>query len=176
MAALKNIIATLAPALLFTACCATRHTADTVSDNRAADSVRVEVRERIVLVPDTVFVDIPRQTAERTTLADSSHLENDYAESDARINADGTLYHSLATKAQTKAVPTNKTVETKDSTAYRDRVVTQTRTVTKTVTVEKKLSWFQKTQIYGFWALIILFAIIYRRKIFQAVVRRIKNK
>ena len=31
------------------------------------DSTRIEVREKVIYVPDTVFIEIPAQTAERTT-------------------------------------------------------------------------------------------------------------
>ena len=50
------------------------------------DSVQVKVETRIEYVPDTVFIEIPAQTSERETADSTSHLENDYATSDARIN------------------------------------------------------------------------------------------
>ena len=49
------------------------------------DSIRTEVRKEIVFVPDTVYLAIPEQAAERTTRDSTSHLENDYATSDARV-------------------------------------------------------------------------------------------
>ncbi len=165
----KTTISFLSPivwvALLLTGCASHR----SVSETESRDSVRVEYRERIIKVPDTVFVDIPAQTAERTTADSVSHLENDYALSDARINADGTLFHSLNTKPQQRPVITEKEIQVRDSIIYRDRF--KTKTETKTVEVEKELSWFQKTQIYGFWAFFLFFAYSYRKKIFQAAVR-----
>jgi hypothetical protein len=150
---MKRSIITIAifPALPLFMGCASKHEANTVLENSAADSVRIEVRERIVLVPDTVYIDIPKQTAERTTLNDSSHLENEYAESDAHINPDGSLFHSLSTKEQKKAVPTNKTVATKDSTAYRDRVVEKTRTETKMV--ERDFTKWETFCLHSWWIL-----------------------
>lgn len=139
-----------------------------------ADSLRIEYRERTVLVPDTVYVEIPAQTAERTTADSASHLENDYAVSDARLNADGTLTHTLNTKPQKKPVPTARPVEYRDSVVYRDRA--QTKTETRTEYVEHKRSWFEQAEIYGFWAALIALAIIYRKKIFQAVVRLFLKK
>ncbi len=155
---LKNAVASVT--LLILCGCATKRTTGTTIDSNASDSVRVEVRERIVLVPDTVYIDIPLQTAERITLSDSSHLENDYAESDARINPDGTLYHRLATKEQKKSVPTSKTLSTKDSIAYRDRYIKQTKTETKTVERDFT-SWERfRLQSWYWFALIVLGVVI----------------
>ncbi len=162
-------------ALLLTACAASRKSS-TESSVLGRDSVRIEYRERTVLVPDTVYIEIPAQTAERTTPDSVSHLENDFAESDARINQDGSLYHNLKTKPQTKPVPTDKEIQYRDSIVYRDRILKVKDKVVETVEVEKKLSWFQKTEIGGFWALLLLLAIIYRKKLFGAIVRRILKK
>lgn len=148
--------------LLICGCAASRRITES-SDIERQDSIRIEYRERIVSVPDTVFVEIPAQTAERTTLDSTSHLENDYAESDARINSDGTLFHSLDTKQQKKPVPTEKQIEYRDSIVYRDRI--KTETVTETEYVERSLSWWERTQIYGFWAALLVIAITYRKNI-----------
>lgn len=134
---------------LLGSCAATRKA---TRETLATDSVRVEVRTETVYVPDTVYIEIPAQAAERTTADSTSHLENDYAVSDARINTDGTLYHDLRTKPQEKAVEILKPVERNDSIVYRYR----DRTVTETVEVERELSWWQRTQIYGFRALLAL--------------------
>lgn len=96
--------------LLLTACCTSRKLTTVQSD-----SVRVEVVKTVEYIHDTVTVEIPAQTAERTTRDSSSHLENDFAESDARINSDGTLYHDLRTKPQEKEIPVEVPKERKDS-------------------------------------------------------------
>ena len=70
------------------------------------DSVRVEIRERVVR--DSVFVEIEKQT-ESVARDSTSHLENDYASSDASI-IDGILYHSLFSKPQKIYVPYTVTV------------------------------------------------------------------
>lgn len=176
---MKHLLYIVLTAVLLTACASSRKAATSSSTDSSAqgrDSVRIEYREKTVFVPDTVFVEIPAQTAERTTPDSLSHLENDYAESNARINQDGSLFHDLKTKPQAKPVPTQKEIQYRDSIVYRDRIVKLRVTETKTVEVEKNLSWFQKTQIYGFWALLLLLAIIYRKKLFGAIVRRILKK
>lgn len=175
---MKHLLYIVLTAVLLTACASSRKAATSSTDSSAQgrDSVRIEYREKTVFVPDTVFVEIPAQTAERTTPDSLSHLENDYAESNARINQDGSLFHDLKTKPQAKPVPTEKEIQYRDSIVYKDRIVKLRVTETKTVEVEKKLSWFHKTQIYGFWALLLLLAIIYRKKLFGAIVRRILKK
>lgn len=157
-----NISLLLLIALLLTACGTPKKLTTTQQD-----STRIEIRETVIYVPDTVFVEIPAQTAERTTQDSTSHLENDYALSDARINPDGSLYHDLKTKPQEKLVPIEKPVERKDSIIYRTQYIGRE----VTVEVERELSWWEKTQIYGFWGLVVILLIVYRKKIF-ALARR----
>lgn len=172
---MKHLLYILFIAALLTGC-ATPRKATSTDSKQQRDSVRIEYRERTILVPDTVFVEIPAQTSERTTLDSLSHLENEYAESDAKINQDGSLFHDLKTKPQAKPVPTQKEIQYRDSIVYRDRIVKVKVKETETVEVEKKLSWFQKTQIYGFWTLLAFLMIVYRKKIFGTLVRRILKK
>ena len=108
----------------------------------ARDSVRVEERVREIKVTDTLFVEVPMQK-ESTTVRDSmSHLENDYAISDARIMADGSLYHSLETKPRTDTLTQELSVQAKDSIIYREKVVP------KIYPVEKELNWFVRMRIW----------------------------
>lgn len=125
------------------------------------DSVQIKVETRIEYVPDTVYIEIPAQTAERETADSTSHLENDYATSDARINPDGTLFHNLKTKPQKKPVEFEKPVERKDSIIYKTKTVIEVRTVE----VPRPLNWWEKTQIYGFWFIVFIAVIVYRKKI-----------
>lgn len=173
---MKHLLYILFIAALLTGCGTTKVATSSDIREEKNDSVRIEYRERTILVPDTVFVEIPAQTAERTTPDSLSHLENDFAESNARINQDGSLFHDLKTKPQAKPVPTQKEIQYRDSIVYKDRIVKVRVTETKTVEVEKKLNWFQKTQIYGFWALLLLLAIIYRKQIFGAILRLFLKK
>jgi hypothetical protein len=163
----------MAVALLMVGCRTTKNISTQVQEYKR-DSVRIEYRERTVLVPDTVYFEIPRQMAERTIADSVSHLENDYASSDARLNSDGTLTHTLNSKPQLKPVPTERKIEYRDSIIYKDRWRDKKQTVTEYV--ERKLSWWEQTQIYGFWTAIAIVAIIYRKKIFQTVVRLFLKK
>ena len=171
MKTLRLLIPILLAALLLCGCAATRQVTDSVNSEER-DTVRVETVT--IYVPDTVFVEIPAQTAERETRDSVSQLENDYAVSEARINPDGSLYHDLRTKPQKKPVEFQKPVERRDSIVYRERV--RTETVTETVEVPRQLTWFQKTSIYGFWAAIIFLMIVYTIKRLKAHILKIRQK
>ena len=106
------------------------------------DSVRVEERVREVKIPDTLFVEVPAQKESTTVRDSSSHLENDYAISDARIMADGTLFHSLETKPRTDTLAREVGVQVRDSIVYREKVVPQV------VSVEKELNWFAQLRLW----------------------------
>ena len=108
----------------------------------ARDSVRIEERLRYVPVVDTFFMEVPPQSAERTTADSTSHLENDYAISDARINPDGSLSHSLETKHRTDTLTQELSVQAKDSIIYREKVIP------KIVPVEKELNRFTQMRIW----------------------------
>lgn len=154
----------LAAVLLIGGCSPGKHLAKT---QQQQDSTRVEVRKEIVYVPDTVYLEIPAQTAERTTRDSTSHLENDYATSDARINTDGSLYHDLKTKPQEIPKEVQTPVELNDSIVYKYK----DRTVYETVEVERELTWWQKTQMYGFWGLLVIVLILFRKELFSLIKR-----
>lgn len=159
----RSIFLIMAAVLLVGGCSPGKHLAKT---QQQQDSTRVEVRKEIVYVPDTVYLEIPAQTAERTTRDSTSHLENDYATSDARINSDGTLYHDLRTKPQEKEIPVEVPKERKDSIIYRNIEVE------KIVPVERELTKWQKTQMRGFWVVLVVLVVYVFRKPFLALIRR----
>lgn len=117
------------------------------------DSVRVEVRERVEYITDTIKVAIPyeREVATRDT---SSHLENAYAMSDAAILPDGRLFHTLETRPQLRSFTIQKPVLRRDSVVYRNFY----REVE--VEVKAELTKLQQFQINGFWLMLLLFLII----------------
>lgn len=155
---MKNIIILILLVVSLSSCCANRPIATSISD-----SVRVEVRTRTEYIRDTVTVEIPMQAERITTRDTTSHLENDYAQTDARINPDGSLYHSLETKPQQKPLPVELPIEHRDSIVYRDKIVKDI------VQVERNLSWWQKTQIKGFWVAIFIIVFAYRRKLLTLI-------
>lgn len=156
---MKNLICIISLAVM-TACCPCRHLTTSTRD-----SVRVETVIRTERIPDTVYVDVPVERERQTVRDTTSHLETSYAVSDARIKPDGALFHSLANKPQNRPVPTEKEIIYRDSIIYRDR------TETKIVEVERKLSWWQQTKMRGFWVLLAVLALVFRKNI-VALVRR----
>ena len=147
----------IATVMLFSSC----RTGRQIVVVEGKDSIRIEERVREIKVTDTLFVEVPMQK-ESTTVRDSmSHLENDYAISDARITPDGSLSHSLETKHRTDTLSREVGVQVRDSIVYREKVVP------KIVPVEKGLSDWQKIQIRGFWIFLILTSvyIIIRKKV-----------
>ena len=149
--------------LLLTSCGAGKHL-PTQTEQR--DSVRVEVRKETKYIKDTVFLTVPAQSAENTTRDTSSHLETDYAESDARIAPDGTLHHTLRNKELEKPVPVDVPVTQKDSIVYRDKFIYET------VEVERDLTGWQKWQMRSFWILLSVAAVYVFRKPLLALIRR----
>lgn len=166
---MKNLLIIALMALALVGCSPCR---SVITSQATQDSVRVEVRERVVYVPDTITIEIPAQTSERTTADSLSYLDNDYAESTARLNPDGTLYHDLKTKPQAKPVPVDRPVEYRDSIVYQDRFIDRTNTVE----VERNLTWWEQTRIYGLYGLIILLLISYTIKKVAPKIREICKK
>ena len=158
--------------LLLAACGSVRSGKSTETHESKKDSVRIEYREKTVFVPDTVFIEIPAQNAERTTSDTVSYLENDFAESHASITLTGRLFHDLRTKPNKRPFLVKKEIIYRDSIQYRDRTEKGIKRVRETVEVEKKLNRFQKGQMYGFWVLLVLLVIKYRNTI-KTIARRL---
>lgn len=141
---------------LFGSCCPCKNLVNE-TQTVERDSTETHVKTETIYVTDTLFVEIPKQTAERTTADSVSHLENDYAQSDARINPDGTLFHSLETKPQQKPVEFQKPIEKTDSVTVKYKY----KTVKQTKVVEKKLSWWEQLKLdYGGAAIIVTLLLI----------------
>ena len=161
---MRPISAVLAASLLLAGCGLCGKVANTTERERET----VKIVEHSALVPVITEVSIPELVMQRTTRDTSSFLENRYAESRARINADGTLYHDLKTKPQT----IRDTQQVKI--VYRDTSTVKEREVEKEIVkeVEKPLNGWQKFRLKGFWVLMGLTAIAYRKYIF-AIVQKI---
>ena len=146
--------------LIVSGCCTHRRVVEqntTAIQQKDSADIEVKVEKVIEYHTDTVFVEIPAQTAERTTVDSTSHLENDFALSDARINLDGTLYHDLRTKPQKKAAEVNIPTIRNDSVRTEYKTKIKYVTLTEKKEVEKELTWWQHTCIKWFpWCLILL--------------------
>ena len=125
----------------------------TVRQLPSTDSTKVEVRTETVFEKDTVLVELPR-VVERVAVQDTtSHLENEFALSDACISG-GVLKHSLETKPVKIPAVVDKQIVYRDSIVFRDRVQTVT------VEVEKKLTGWQQAKLrvggFCFFAVILI--------------------
>lgn len=139
---------------VMTACCPCRHLTTSTRD-----SVRIETIVRTERVPDTVFVEVPIERDRQTVRDTTSHLETSFAISDARINPDGALFHSLENKPQKRPIPTEKEV------IYQDKIIYRDRTKTEIVEVERKLTWWQQTKMRGFWILWAVVVFLFRKNL-----------
>lgn len=113
------------------------------------DSIRVEIRERIV--HDTVSFEVPVIKEVNVTKDTSSHLENDWAMSDAELK-DGFLWHSLETKGKTIYLPVEVPVH---DTTYIEK---EAQVITDVKEVEKPLTAWQNFRLKGFWWLLGIIA------------------
>lgn len=152
-----RLFAVIAASLALAGCCHNRVVATNTSD-----SVRVDVVERIVEVRDTTYIDIPDERVEQTVRDTTSLLTTRYAMSRASVMPDGSLWHSLWSMPQSIPKPITIFVPVSDTT--RTRVVHHT----DVVEVERELTWWQQTQIKGFWAMLAILAIwVLLRRIFR---------
>jgi len=149
--------------LIMASCCTRQH--GLTNNVIIRDSVRTEYKEKIVIVKDTVFVYVPGQKSERTTQDSSSHLEVAQAVSNARIMPDGSLYHDLFINAHMIPVPIDKVIIEKETSSYEKLAEPVPLIVEKEV--PRKKSWFEKTEIYGFWLLLALWGFKYRSRILR---------
>lgn len=128
--------------------CGAKRRAEVVE--RVRDSVRTEVRYRTEWRRDTVYLEIPKQVAERTAKDTVSLLETDYALSVARILPSGLLQHRLENKPQKRPHEVATPIIYRDSIVYRDRDNTR-------IEVRKErlpLTKWQRWQMRGFWLLL----------------------
>lgn len=126
------------------------------------ERVRVEYRE--ILKTDTVTVQLPPERIE-VIRRDSSHLETSLAASDARIQPDGTIYHTLLNKPFTPKIE----VKYKDRETIRDSIVYQTKEVP--YFVEKELNWWQKIRMKAGGLAIIALILGAAYKVFRILKR-----
>lgn len=134
-------------------CCPKVFTPTTIKD-----SVRVEIRDRII--HDTTTVTIPVEVEKIVTRDTVSHLQNTYAKSDAVVSG-GFLFHSLESIPQIIRVPFDRVVT---DTLWRESVTVESE---KIVEIEKPLSWWQKFRMGAFWwlsgAVLLLLAWTFRK-------------
>ncbi len=117
----------------------------------SSDSVQIEIRE--YFIHDSIPYEVPVIIEKNMTRDTTSHLENDWAESDASL-ADGFLEHTLKTKGRTVYIPVQVPVH---DTTYIER-----HSETKPEYIERDLTEREKRLIRrgkaAGWALALLAA------------------
>lgn len=155
---MKNIFPLILLLCSVSSCGLFHHTPTTVIEYRDTTIIR----ER--LVHDTVKVTVPEIIERNVTTDTTSHLENDWAKSDASVR-DGFLWHSLETKPHTIEVPVLVPVH--------DTLIVQKEAEIRaeTVEVEKPLTFWQRLKIGAFWWLlgstVLLLLWTFRKTIFK---------
>ena len=152
---MKRIIYIVALATL-TGCCHNK-----VVQVEQRDSVAVKIVYQKEIVKDTIPYYIPVELESVKTLDTISYLENRWAYSEAVIS-EGILTHSLGTKDEPLEVVVDKVIE------YRDSIIYDHKEVVKVKEVATPLTWWQTTQIKGFWAMLSLFGIVVLIKLLRA--------
>lgn len=132
-------------AVLVASCGSSRHATTSIETH---DSTKVEVRTERIEHIDTVYIELPRQVERIVTQDTTSRLENDYAVSEARVEA-GMLHHTLETKAAKVPVPAKATIEK----MYGITTVSKAKVEKEKVYIEKELTAWQRFRLRGFWVL-----------------------
>lgn len=135
--------------IFLSACCPAR-----LAVTQQSDSVTTKIVERVEVVTDTVEVAIPYISEAIATRDTTSHLENEYALSDAMLSG-GILYHSLQTRPQIRKV------EFKRPILHRDSLIIRNSYREVTVEVDRPDTWWEKTQKIGFWSMLALILLLY---------------
>lgn len=152
---MKQLLIILIPLLALMSC--RSHQQAIVPPERVVTQI-----ERVTEVRwDTAYIEVPAQSAEVTTPDSISHLETDFATSDARINPDGTLFHNLLNKPQSRPAVVPTTIQHVDSIVEREVPVMVYR--------DKPPNKWEQFKIDSFWWLIgaiaALLAINFRKPI-----------
>lgn len=92
---MKNILI-ISLLFLFISCTATK-----VQYVPTETTTKIEYRDSLIYIRDTITVYLPSEEKENEIMTDSSHLETRYAASDAWIDENYFLHHTLKQKGKT---------------------------------------------------------------------------
>lgn len=162
----------LLSALLLTGCHSARQTAAAVMLTNT-DSVNVVYIETVSIDTVIIEVPVPMESARQTVTDSTSHLETSVAESDAWLNPDGTLGHSLTNKPAT--IGTQALVPHTDTTTEKEIIRERQVPVPEpyTVEVERELTHMEQMKLATYWylagALMLAITYIFRRPLLRAL-------
>lgn len=140
-----------------------------------SDSIRIEYIETLRIDTVTVEIPLPAESSSQIIRDSTSRLETSLALSDAWLNPDGTLGHSIKNKPG--SLESDFPVAVKDTHSNNSAINTKEIPVPYPVekTVEKELSAWQKFRLNSFWILLVaLFAsliYIFRKPLLRLMCR-----
>lgn len=155
------------------ACCPCRKIGATASVDieHVRDSVYVQHVDTLRVVErDTLYLAPINQWHNSVTLASSySFLENEYCTSRASIDSMGILTHTLDTRdSATLPVRIREVYKlVVDSVATSNEATAQSASTTTIERRVKHITWWQRTQIVGFWLLAAAIVVKYRKVIIK---------
>lgn len=155
------------------ACCPCRKVGTTASVDieHVRDSVYVQHVDTLRVVErDTLYLAPINQWHNSVTLASSySFLENEYCTSRASIDSMGILSHTLDTRdSATLPVRIREVYRfVVDSVATSNEATAQSASTTTIEHRVKHITWWQRTQIVGFWLLAAAIVVKYRKVIIK---------
>lgn len=149
-----NFLLILAILASFSSCCHVKDMGG--SSHQQSDSTRIEIRWREVKIHDTIPFYIPVER-HSSVGEDSSHLETDFAISDAFTDSTGKLHHTLENKDRKIDIPVSGSALVSDTNHYESHAKVDSLFIPQPypVEVEKPLTGWQKFQICGFWWLAV---------------------
>ncbi len=155
MMKLTNISTCVLILLILASCSSSKHTSSSppvIVNN--TDSVRIEYIETLRIDTVTVEIPIPAESAKQAVSDSTSHLETSIAESDAWINPDGTLGHSIKNKE--KSLKTNALVQVKDTQTNNAAVSVKEIPVPypEPVYIERDFTKWESFRLSAFWYLV----------------------
>ncbi len=119
-----------------------------------SDSIRIEYIETLRIDTVTVEILLPAESSSQIVRDSTSRLETSLAVSDAWINPDGSLGHSIKNKPE--SLKSQIPVAVKDTHSKNSAINTKEINVPYPVIVpEKELSASQKFRLNSFWVLLI---------------------
>lgn len=155
------------------ACCPCRKIGATASVDieHVRDSVYVQHVDTLRVVErDTLYLAPINQWHNSVTLASSySFLENEYCTSRASIDSMGILTHTLDTRdSATLPVRIREVYKlVVDSVTTSNEATAQSASTTTIERRVKHITWWQRTQIVGFWLLAAAIVVKYRKVIIK---------
>lgn len=120
-----------------------------------SDSIRIEYIETLRIDTVTVEIPLPAESSSQIVRDSTSHLETSLAFSDAWLNPDGTLGHSIQNKPE--SLKSDIPVAVKDTHSNNSAIKYKEIPVPYPVEkkVEKELSAWQKFRLDSFWILLV---------------------